>query len=68
MLEPHEPAVARPVLDQLALDSSLAVQESTELVMAKMSIASLVDLRKIMRAGRPLARVRAADRVLEMTR
>ena len=68
MLAPHEPAVVRPVLDQLALDSSLAVQESTELVMAKVSIASLVDLRKIMRAGRPLARVRAADRVLEMTR
>ena len=68
MLAPHEPGVARPVLEQLARDANLAIRESTELVMAKLSIASLVDLRTIMRAGRPLARVRAADRVLEMTR
>ena len=68
MLAPHEPGLVRPVLGQLAFDDNPAIRESTELVMAKLPIAGLVDLRTIMRLGRPLARVRAADRVLEMTR
>jgi HEAT repeat protein len=68
MLAPHEPTTARPVLDQLAYDSSLAIREETELVIATLPVSTLVDLRSIMRVGRPLARVRAAGRVLEMTR
>ncbi len=68
MLAPHEPDTVRPVLEQLSFDANLAIREETELVIAELPITNLAQLRAILRSGTPLGRVRAARRLLVMTR
>jgi hypothetical protein len=68
MLSPYDPAASRSVLEQLAMDSNRAIREETELAIARLPVATFADLRGVMRTGQPVARVRAAGRVLEMTR
>ena len=68
LIAPHDPGAARAVLDQLAFDDNLAIREETELVLAELPISAMTDLRVLMRNGRPLARVRAAGRLLDITR
>jgi HEAT repeat protein len=68
LIAPHDPAAARAVLGQLAFDDNLAIREETELVQAALPISTYAELRALMRNGRALARVRAASRLLELTR
>ena len=68
LIAPHDPGAARAVLDQLAFDGNLAIREEAELVLAELPISSMTELRMLMRNGRPLARIRAAGRLLQITR
>ncbi|NQW04175.1 MAG: HEAT repeat domain-containing protein [Acidobacteria bacterium] len=68
LIAPHDPELARAVLEQLSADPNLAIREETELVVAEIGGATLADLRALLRLGQPLARVRAARRILEITR
>lgn len=68
MMAPHDPEAARQVFDQLQADDNMAIREETELAMAELPVATWPELRQILRTGRPLARVRAAKRILELTR
>jgi HEAT repeat protein len=68
LLAPHDPAAARSVLEQLAADPNLGVQEATELVRAELVSTSLSDLRSLLKSRNLMARVRAGGRILALTR
>jgi len=68
LLAPHDPVAARSVLEQLAADPNLGVQEATELVRAELVSTSLSDLRGLLRSRNLMARVRAGGRILALTR
>ncbi|MDA1307456.1 MAG: HEAT repeat domain-containing protein [Acidobacteria bacterium] len=68
LIAPHDSGAARAVLGPLAYDNNPAIREETELVQAGLPISTFAELRGLLRNGRPLARVRAAARLLELTR
>lgn len=68
MLAPHDKAAAQPVLDALRNDANPAIREATQLAEADQSTASIPTLRGLMRRGDGVTRVRAAARVLALTR
>lgn len=68
LLAPHDPEAARPILEQLAADPNLAIREETELVRAELVLTPLAELRRFLRSHTPSARVRAAGRILALTR
>lgn len=68
MIAPHDAAAARSVLDALNADPNPAIREATQMAEADQSTTSLPTLRSLMRRGDPMARIRAAARVLTLTR
>ena len=68
MLAPHDRAAARPVLDALNSDPNPAIREATQMAEADQSTSSLPTLRNLMRRGEAMVRIRAAARILVLTR
>jgi hypothetical protein len=68
LLAPHDPATARAVLAGLAGDPNLAIREETELVRSELEITAFSELRALLRGATPAVRVRAAGRILAITR
>jgi thioredoxin-like negative regulator of GroEL len=68
LLAPHDPELARSILDSLATDSNLAIREEAELALADTSGSDFAVLRRVLRTGNGKAKVRAADRVLALSR
>jgi HEAT repeat protein len=68
MLAPHDPAATRPVLDALNNDPNIAIREAVQMAEADQSTSSLPTLRGLLRTGEAMVRVRAAARILALTR
>ena len=68
LLAPHDPDVARAIFDQLIADSNPAIREEAALALAESPVSSLAELRGQLRRGAGPVKVRAADRILDLTR
>jgi HEAT repeat protein len=68
LLAPQEPEVARPVLQSLVSDENAAVRELASQGLSEAIPDDLPSLRGLLRSPTPLTRVRAARRVLTITR
>jgi len=68
LLAPHEPEVARTVLQSLTSDENAAVRELAAQGLSEVMPNDIPTLRRTLRDPTPLPRVRAARRVLTMTR
>lgn len=68
LLLPHDPEFARSLLDRLAEDPNLAIREEAALVVADSPVLGLSAVRRLLRTGTGRVKVRAADRILSMTR
>jgi HEAT repeat protein len=68
LLAPHDPVFARELFDRLMEDTNLAIREQASMVIAEAPESGLATLRKLLRTGAPQVKVRAAERVLELTR
>jgi len=68
MLAPYDKAAAQPVIDALRNDNNPAIREELQRVEADQPTSSLPTLRGLMRRGAPLVRIRAAGRILALTR
>ena len=68
MLAPHDRAATRPVLDALNNDPNPAIRELTQSGEADQSSSSWPTLRGLMRRGEAMVRIRAAARILVLTR
>jgi HEAT repeat protein len=68
LIAPHDPAAARQTLMELANDPNPAIREDVEMARAGLPNATLTELRSLMREGKGRARVKAAAKVLEITR
>jgi HEAT repeat protein len=68
MLAPHDRAATRPVLDALSNDPNPAIRELTQSGEADQSTSSWPTLRGLMRKGEAMVRIRAAARILVLTR
>lgn len=67
LIAPHAPELARSILDSLSRDSNLAIREEADLALADTG-SDFAVLRRVLRTGNGRAKVRAADRVLALTR
>ena len=63
----YDPAAARAALDRLLADDMLSVRVQAARVLAERVAGDFMTLRKLMKTGDLLARVRAAGRILELT-
>jgi HEAT repeat protein len=69
LLAPHDPEYARRVLEAAATDSNIAVRElATRALPEALPTSDLSGLRQLLHSGDPLARTRAAARILQLTR
>jgi HEAT repeat protein len=68
LIAPHDPALARSVLEALGSDGNLAIREEAGRALAGEVAADLATLRAMLRHADPLTRSRAAGRILELTR
>jgi HEAT repeat protein len=68
LLAPQEPEVARSVLQSLGGDENAAVRELASQGLSDAIPEDLPSLRGLLRSPAPLTRVRAARRVLTITR
>ena len=68
LIAPHDPDLARSVLDNLSRDANAAIREEAALGLVETSRSDFGVLRRTLRTGNSIARVRAADRVLALTR
>ena len=68
LLAPYEPDFARSVFDRLVLDPNVAVREQATLALAESPLSGFPDLRRLLRSGAGPVKVRAARRILQMTR
>jgi hypothetical protein len=68
LLGPHDPEFARSVLNALSADDNPAVREMASINMGEVVTSDLSMLRSMLRSTVPLARARAAARVLVITR
>jgi hypothetical protein len=68
LISPHDPDFARSILDQLSRDSNPAIQEQVALAFAELPISTLAELRVLLRRGGGPVKVRAADRIFDLTR
>jgi HEAT repeat protein len=70
LLAPHDPDAAARVLDPLMADANPAIRDLAAQVVGETATTSdsLGSLRRILKAASPRARVRAAARVLTLTR
>jgi len=68
LLAPHDPAAATATIDRLAQDPNLAVREEAQRVAPDVVGNDFDRLRALLRAADPIIRVRAAARMLSLTR
>ncbi len=68
LMAPHDPEMARGVLGSLMSDENPAIRELASRGMGEALSDDLATLRRVMRNGHSLSRVRAAARVLVLTR
>ena len=68
LIAPHDAAAARQTLMDLGNDPNPEIREDAEVARAELPGATLTELRVLMRDGKTRGRVRAAARVLEITR
>jgi HEAT repeat protein len=68
LLAPHDPDRARAILDRLANDASLAIREGAALALSETPISDFPTLRRLLRAPAGRVKVRAAGRILALTR
>ncbi|HYN09490.1 MAG TPA: HEAT repeat domain-containing protein [Vicinamibacterales bacterium] len=68
LLAEHDPELARSIFETLRTDENLAIREETELTLAHSPISGFSALRQFLRTGSGLVKVRAAARLLAMTR
>jgi HEAT repeat protein len=67
LIAQYEPDAARATLDRLLADGTPPVRIQAARVLAERVAGDFATLRKLMKAGDTLARVRAAGRILELT-
>ena len=68
LLADHEPSTARWALQQLANDTNPAVREAAAQALPEVIGGDFGELRRFLRSGNPVTRVRAAVRIFELTR
>lgn len=68
LIAPHDPEFARSLLDKLANDSNLAIREQAALALAESPTSGFPELRLLLRTGAGAVKVRAAARILDLTR
>ncbi|HJR58830.1 MAG TPA: HEAT repeat domain-containing protein [Vicinamibacterales bacterium] len=68
LLAPHDPDFARSIFDRLVGDSNLAIREQAALALAESPLSGFRDLRRLLRTGPGPVKVRAAGRILDLTR
>lgn len=68
LIAPHDPPLARNVLSALAGDANATIRTEAAATLAEAPDDDLATLRRVMRSGTGLAKIRAADRVLALTR
>ena len=68
MLAPYDKAAAQPVIDALRNDPNPAIREMLQQIEADQPTSNLPTLRGLMRRGAALVRIRAAARILALTR
>ena len=68
LIAPYDPMLARQVLDDLMRDSNVALREAASEVLVERVAGDFATLRPLLRSGDVLVRVRAAARILELTR
>jgi hypothetical protein len=64
----HDPAFAISIFNGLRADSNVAIREETELALAQSPVSGFAALRQFLRATNGLTRVRAAARLIVLTR
>ena len=68
LIAPYDPQLASSVLDELMRHENIAVREAASTVVAEQVATDFGTLRRMLHAGDPLTRVKAAGRILELTR
>jgi HEAT repeat protein len=68
LIAPHDPELARSVLESLGADSNLAIREEAGRILAAEVVSDLTALRRLLRSPDSLTQVGAAGRVLALTR
>ncbi len=68
LLAPHDPEGARQVLEKAGTDGNPAIRELASDAAADLPLTSFVTLRSLMKSGERVVSVRAAGRVLVLTR
>jgi HEAT repeat protein len=68
LIAEHDPALARAIFDSLRGDQNLAVREESELALAQSPVSGFQALRQFLRTGTGLVKVKAAARILVITR
>lgn len=68
LMAPHDPEFSRQLFEQLANDENIAIREQAAVTMAEVPSAGFAELRRVLRMPVGQAKVRAAARILQMTR
>jgi HEAT repeat protein len=68
LIAPHDPELANRVLEELAGHGNPAIRELASRTLSEAAAGDLTSLRKLLRHGDRLTRVRAAGRILALTR
>lgn len=68
LIAPYDQPLAKSVLDALMRDSNVAIQEEASRIFVERVAADFATLRALMRSGTTAVRVKAAGRILELTR
>jgi HEAT repeat protein len=68
LIAPFDQALARSVLDALMRDGNIAIQEEASRIFVERVAADFATLRALMRSATLAVRVKAAGRILELTR
>ena len=68
MLAPHDPEAARAVFERLMTDQNVAIREEASVAFAEAPISDFATLRRLLRSPPGRAKVRAAARILTLTR
>ncbi len=68
LMAPHDPEFSRQLFEQLANHENVAIREQAAVTMAESPSAGFLELRRVLRLPVGQAKVRAAARILHMTR
>jgi HEAT repeat protein len=68
LVAPHDPAFAISIFDGLRADPNVAIREETQLALAQSPVSGFAAARQFLRATSGLVKVRAAARLLVLTR